>query len=246
MAPEDKKNKRKERKQEGAPEWMTTYGDMTTLLLTFFVLLFTTATIDGYELELILAAFPGLGTLDGGQTLEVGPLAELGNTVMTLPSRRAGRALDEAREQAVSLFEPEVESDRVRVTRDERGLVISLAADAFFERESADVNMEEARSVLRNLSMLLRSDAVADRRFRVEGHTDNVPPPPGAEYPDNWTLASARGLAVLEYLVDFGAPEERFQVMSLGEHSPLFDNETPEGRAYNRRVDVIILSEGNL
>ena len=61
--------------REGAADWLLSYGDMTTLLLTFFVLMFTTATIDGYQLRLILAAFPGLGSYSGGNTLEPGPLA---------------------------------------------------------------------------------------------------------------------------------------------------------------------------
>lgn len=238
--------KKKERKSEGAADWLLTYGDMTTLLLTFFVLLFTTAEIDGYELRLVLASFPGLGTFQGGNTLEVGPLAELGNNILQLPSRRVGRSLDEARRQAISLFEPEIRSNRVRVTRDERGLVISLAADSFFRTASAEIDIERSRVVLQNLSDLLQSDSVAGRFFRIEGHTDSEPTDPFGPWPTNWHLGAGRSLNVLRYLVDFGAPEERFQVMSLGEQQPLFTNQTAEGRAYNRRVDVIILSDGNL
>ncbi|TVQ26667.1 MAG: flagellar motor protein MotB [Spirochaetaceae bacterium] len=238
--------KKKERKSEGAADWLLTYGDMTTLLLTFFVLLFTTAEIDGYELRLVLAAFPGLGTFQGGNTLEVGPLAELGNNILQLPSRRVGRSLDEARRQAISLFEPEIRSNRVRVTRDERGLVISLAADSFFRTASAEIDIERSRVVLQNLSDLLQSETVAGRSFRIEGHTDSEPTDPQGPWPNNWHLGADRSLNVLRYLVDFGAPESRFQVMSLGEQQPLFANDTAEGRAYNRRVDVIILSDGNL
>ncbi len=244
MAPPLKKRER--RKTVGAADWLLTYGDMTTLLLTFFVLLFTTAEIDGEELRIILAAFPGLGSQQGGVTLDEGRLAELGSTLMSLPSRTAGRSLDEARRQAISIFEPEIRSNRVRVTRDERGLVISLAADAFFRTASAEVDIDRSRTVLENLSDLLRSDAVADRNFRIEGHTDSIPTDPEGRWPDNWHLGADRALNVLSLLVEYGADEERFQVMSLGEQQPLFSNETPEGRAYNRRVDVIILSDGNL
>ena len=83
--------KRERRVEEGSPQWMVTYGDMTTLLLTFFILMFTTAEIDGAELRMILAAFQGLGTFRGGNTLQVGKLAELGHTIMSLPSREAGK-----------------------------------------------------------------------------------------------------------------------------------------------------------
>ena len=219
---------------------------MVTLLLTFFVLMFTTATIDGYQLRLILAAFPGLGNYTGGNTLEAGPLAELGNTIISLPSMERGRALSEARREAVSIFEPEIRSNLVRITEDERGLVISLAGDAFFASGSARVNIEQTREVLQKLSLLLQADELGDRRFRLEGHTDDIPVGPGSQFESNWDLAAARAASVLRYLVDYGVTEEQFQLMSRGEFAPLVENDTPEGRAYNRRVDVIILTEGTL
>lgn len=231
---------------EGAPDYMLTYGDMVTLLLTFFVMLLTPATIDGYELRLILAAFPGLGELEGGNTLSPGQLAELGNTVESLPSVERGRALSDARREAISLFQPEIQSQMVRVIEDERGLVISLAADAFFEPASADINIEQARQVLINLALLLNSDAVAGRYFRIEGHTDSLPTDPEGPWPTNWNLSAARAINVLRVLSDYGVSDRNFQVMGLADTRPLYDNDTEEGRAYNRRVDVIILSEGNL
>ncbi|MFP4432118.1 MAG: flagellar motor protein MotB [Spirochaetaceae bacterium] len=231
---------------EGAADWLLTYGDMTTLLLTFFVLMFTTATIDGYELRLILAAFPGLGYSEGGNTLQEGRLAELGNTVMALPSMQRGRALDEARRNAVSIFEPEIRSQRVRIREDERGLVISLASDGFFEPAAAEVNIEETREVFIKLSQLLGSEELDGRKFRIEGHTDNIPTDPNGPWESNWDLSVARSLSVFRLLQDYGVEEEQFQVMGLADTVPLFSNDTAEGRAYNRRVDVIILTEGHL
>ena len=231
---------------EGAADWLLTYGDMVTLLMTFFVLLFTTATIDGEQLRLILAAFPGLGNYTGGNTLEAGPLAELGNTIESLPSMERGRALSEARREAVSIFEPEIRSNLVRITEDERGLVVTLASDAFFATGSAEVNIEQTREVLQKLSQLLNADALSNRTFRLEGHTDDIPLGAGAAFASNWDLASARSSSVLRYLVDYGVDESQFQLMSRGEFAPLVDNSTAEGRAYNRRVDVIILTEGTL
>ncbi len=231
---------------EGAPDYMLTYGDMVTLLLTFFVMLLTTATIDGHELRLILAAFPGLGSLEGGNTLEPGQLAELGNTVEALPSLDRGRALSEARREAISIFQPEIQSQMVRVTEDERGLVISLAADAFFGEGSAEINIEEAREMLRNLAGLVQSDSVAGRTFRIEGHTDSIPTNPNGPFPTNWELSTARSVNVLRVLMEYGVDDDNFQVMGLADTRPLYSNDTDEGRQYNRRIDVIILSEGNL
>ncbi|SIQ05344.1 chemotaxis protein MotB [Alkalispirochaeta americana] len=231
---------------EGAPDYMLTYGDMVTLLLTFFVMLLTTATIDGHQLRLILAAFPGLGSLEGGNTLEAGPLAELGNTIESLPSMERGRALSEARREAISIFQPEIQSEMVRVQEDERGLVISLAGDSFFETASARVRIEQTRGILQRLSRLLSLEILSERTFRIEGHTDNIATDPNGPWPSNWELSTERALAVLRYLAEFGVEESQFQVMGLGEHRPLYDNTTAEGRAYNRRVDVIILTDGHL
>jgi chemotaxis protein MotB len=225
---------------------MLTYGDMMTLLLTFFVMLLTPAEIDGYQLRLILAAFPGLGAYQGGNTLEEGRLAELGNTIEALPSMERGRALDEARREAISIFQPEVRNQMVRITQDERGLVISLASDAFFDPASAEINIEQTRDILQRLARLLNSPDLQDRTFRIEGHTDSTPVDPDGPWESNWELSAARSLSVLRYLTDFGVEEDQFQVMGLADTEPLFENDTPEGRAYNRRVDVIILTEGHL
>jgi len=230
---------------EGAPEWMTTYGDMVTLLLTFFVMLYTTATVDGAKIQLILAAFQGLGLRSGGTTLQAtGQLADMGNTIMSLPSTQSGRALDEARKKAISMFQPEIQAKKVRVKEDERGLVISLAADAFFEPASAEVRIEESRDLLQKISNLLIS--LEDNKFRIEGHTDSNPTDPGGSYLTNWELSTARATNVLHYLVDFGVQEEQFQVAGFADTVPLASNDTAEGRAYNRRVDIIVLSEGHL
>lgn len=228
------------------PDYMLTYGDMVTLLLTFFVLMYTAATVDGDRIQLILAAFQGLGNYTGGNTLAEGRLAELGNNVESLPSLQAGRSLAQARRLALSLFQPEIRSQTVRVTEDERGLVISLVSDAFFEVASARVRIEETRQVLIKLAQLLSSPGMEDRLIRVEGHTDDEPTDPNGPWPTNWHLGSARALNTMLYLSEFGVPEQKFQVMSFGEHRPLVTNDSPEGRAYNRRVDVVILTEGNL
>ncbi|NOY10067.1 MAG: flagellar motor protein MotB [Spirochaetes bacterium] len=238
--------KKRKKCQEGAPDWLLTYGDMTTLLLTFFIMMFTTATIDGSELRMILAAFQGLGSLMGGNTLEVGKLAELGNTIMSLPSRQRGSALDKARRMAISLFQPELRTKKVRIKEDERGLIISLAADSFFKPASAEVDIEKARSVLQKVSNLLSSSELKSYIFRIEGHTDSLPTNPKGKWPTNWELSTARATNVLHYLVDFGVNENQFQVAGFADTVPLASNDTPEGRAYNRRVDIVVLTKGHL
>lgn len=240
--------KRKRIKSAGTPAWMVTYSDMTTLLLTFFVVMFTVATVEESEIRLLLSAFKGLGPLSGGNTfttVSVNKLAEMGNNVMALPSSRRGKSFDNAAKLAVSIFSPEIKSKKVRITEDERGLVISLSADAFFATASDEVNIEEARKTLQNVSGLLRSEAMEGRKFRIEGHADNTPTD-SERWRSNWELSTDRALNVLYYLKDFGVDEKRLQVAGFGDTVPLMPNDTKEGRAYNRRVDIVILSEGHL
>ncbi len=236
--------RRKKCPPEGAADWLLTYGDMVTLLLTFFVMLFTVSEVDEHKLQLIIAAFSGLGILEGGNTLEPGELAEMGHTIMALPSQERGRALDTARKEAISQFQPEIKTKKVRVTVDERGLVISLAADSFFREASADVDIEASRNLLQRIVGLLNT--LPDSKFAIEGHTDSVPTDPNSKFPSNWELSTARATNVLHYLVDLGADEEKFQIRGMADTMPLASNSTPEGRAINRRIDIVVLSEGHL
>ncbi len=241
----------KEKKCEcpaGAPEWMVTYSDMVTLLLCFFAALFNVSEVDEVQLQQMISSLNniGMGAMEGGATLTAGRNADLGNTIMSLPSMEKGKSLSTAKKKATSLFTPEIKSNKVRVSSDERGLVISLASDAFFGPASAQVNIEETRDILLRLGGLLSSDEVAGRKFRIEGHTDNEPVDPDGPWKSNWELSANRSINVLQYLADIGVDEGRFQVSGFADTVPLMSNETREGRAYNRRVDIVILDEGHL
>jgi chemotaxis protein MotB len=219
---------------------------MVTLVLTFFVMLFTTAELNESEMRLILEAFQGMGHLQGGNTLQAGKLAELGHTISTLPSRETGKSLSRARQTAVSQFQPELKTRKVRIKEDERGLIISLAGDAFFRSASAELNIEESREVLQKMALLLSSAEMRDRKFRIEGHTDSSPTDSSGEWSSNWELSAGRAINVLHYLADFGVNEAQFQAAGMAGTVPLASNDTAEGRAYNRRVDIVVLSEGHL
>jgi chemotaxis protein MotB len=238
--------KRRKKCEEGAPPWLLTWGDLTTLLLTFFVVMYNVGTVDEIDINIMLSAFQGLGPREGGNTLETGKLAELGNTVMNLPTMERGQSLARAKQTALSVFQPEIRTRKVRIKEDERGLIISLASDAYFRPASADVNIEESRTLLQNIALLLAAGDLAGRTFRIEGHTDSAPTDPDGPFATNWELSTARSTNVLHYLVDFGVDERRFQVAGFADTVPLAPNDTEEGRAYNRRVDIVILNEGHL
>ena len=243
MAARKKKKKQDEGGGANPLGWMMTYGDMVTLLLCFFAILFN--PVETRE-EILHAVSEYFTNIDWGHSLTIGRMAATGNVVDVMPSQTRGRVLADAMRRAVSVFHREVQSNMVRITHDERGVVISFASDVFFNQASANINVESARSILLNLAILLTSEEVADRRFRIEGHTDATAVDPAGRWESNWQLSTERALSVLYYLSNLGVPESRMQVTGFGSTMPLTTEDTDEGRAYNRRVDIIIIDDAHL
>lgn len=223
--------------------WKDSYGDMITLCLCFFVMLYNPTEVDAVQLAALTASLQG-DPNSGGQSLSAGRMADLGNTINSLPAMEKGKSLGLAVKKAISLFAPDVKSNKITLSSDERGLVITLAADSFFAPGSAALNIDTTRETILRLAQFLSSEDLLGRRFRIEGHTDNTPVS-GESFPSNWELSTARATNVLHYLADFGVDERQFSVAGYADTRAKMSNDTAEGRAYNRRVDIIILDEGH-
>lgn len=235
--------RKKREAQEAGTGWLNTYADMITLCMCFFVMLYDPSEADAVQLQQMTASISNEAT-GGGQSLSAGRLSDLGNNINSLPAMDKGKSLGSAVKRAVSLYAPENKTNKIAITSDERGLVITLAADSFFKTASAELNIEETRETLLQIGQLLSSNELVDRRFRIEGHTDSGDTDP-EQWASNWELSTSRAVNVLHYLTDFGADESRFSVAGYADTRPFYSNETAEGRAYNRRVDIIILDEGH-
>lgn len=227
--------------------WLGTYGDMITLMLCFFVMLYNPSEIDITQMATITQSLQMQETesVTGGLSLSAGQLSDLGNNINSLPSLEKGKSLGLAKKKAVSLFAPDIKSNKITITSDERGLIITLLSDNYFDEGSAELNINETRQTLLRLAEFFKSEELQNRRFRIEGHTDNMVVADDSKYPSNWELSAARAVNVLHYLADYGVKEEKFSVAGYADTRPKFSNDTPEGRAYNRRVDIIILDEGH-
>ena len=227
--------------------WQGTYGDMITLMLCFFVMLYNPSEVDVTQMATITQSLQmqETDTTSGGLSLSAGQLSDLGNNINSLPSLEKGKSLGMAKKKAVSLFAPDVKSNKITITSDERGLIITLLSDNFFEEGSAELNINDTRETLLRLADFFRSDELKDRRFRIEGHTDNTPVAENSIFPSNWELSATRAVNVLHYLADYGVRENDFSIAGYSDTRPKFSNDTAEGRAYNRRVDIIILDEGH-
>lgn len=239
------KKKRKKSEVKGPPAWMVTMGDMNNLLMCFFIVLMGDETVATAEdFRMIINSFRGnLGFMEGGSSISKGKLAEMGHNMMALPSSAKNKALGKKLTKAQEAFKAEIQARYVSIREDERGLIISLASDFFFDPGSAALR-EEMFPVLAKIANIIRH---VPNFVRIEGHTDNRSVSQtmiNSGFKTNWYLSSARSLAVLQHLTEEESIEPR-QVSSAayGEFRPIDDNNTPEGRAYNRRVDIVILKE---
>lgn len=239
--------KKSKEPEKPSTAWQGTYGDMITLMLCFFVMLYNPSEVDVTQMATITQSLQMSETeqTSGGLSLSAGQLSDLGNNINSLPSLEKGKSLGLAKKKAVSVFAPDVKSNKITITSDERGLVITLLSDNFFEEGSAELNIDDTRDTLLRLADFFKSDELKDRRFRIEGHTDSIAVPEDSIFPSNWELSAARATNVLHYLADYGVREEKFSIAGYSDTRPKFSNDTAEGRAYNRRVDIIILDEGH-
>lgn len=237
--------KRKKHEIKGAPPWLVTMGDMNNLLMCFFIIMMGDITaVSQEQFQLMMSNFKGsLGMFEGGSSMAKGRLVELGHNMMNLPSSERAKALARTLKRAVEAFKPEIEAKKVRMREDERGLVITLSSDAYFDTGSASLR-EDIKPVLRKVAGIAKE---IKNYVRIEGHTDNRPIPPAGVregYATNWELSSARSVNVLRHLAEEeGMDPKQLSAVAFGQYRPIDDNNTPEGRAYNRRVDIIILRD---
>jgi chemotaxis protein MotB len=217
----------------GAPEYMNTYGDMMTLLVTFFVLLISYSTIESKKFNMAMSSLRGaLGVL----TSSVGSSLPIAN----IPTFNVGKSnIEETVEQKImdikDLLNSSGISDLVQMSQDGDKIHINIAEPMLFESGKALIK-NQANDLLVQIAEILK---IVSFEIRIEGHTDNIPINT-AQFPSNWELSYSRALALANTFIDEGISPERFQVIGYGEYRPEADNSTPEGRSINRRVNIVV------
>ncbi len=227
--------------KENHERWVISYADLVTLLLGFFIILYATSDIDIQKFESISVGLARAFNVDVRQSgIEGSAVLEGGRGIIpnTLSTTPIDANLERIREAVRRQSEAKgIDLDKIVVTRDDESIIIRLADSLLFPSASALIR-EDALPLLDVVGSVLED---LPNQIRVEGHTDNVPV--GTErYPTNWELSSARATAVLRYLVEqTGLEAGRVFAAAFGEFRPEESNLTPEGRAINRRADIVIL-----
>jgi chemotaxis protein MotB len=226
--------------------WLTTFNDLVTLLMVFFVLLFTMGSTDKTMMkEFQNALQSGLGVLGAGSKVSIaieesrrpisvgGPLTQ--GQDETIPGEGEGTmdAIDDALGELAA--EP-----GINVKHENQGARISFEDVLLFDFGKAEINSS-------GLAFLDKMAALVQKipcLVRVEGHTDNVPIHTH-RFPSNWDLSTARAVSVVKYLADIGKINpQRLSAVGYGESRPLVPNDSAANRAKNRRVEIVLVTEG--
>lgn len=245
--------------------WMSTFSDLMNLLLCFFVLLFAMSSIDTEKWQKVAASFSssysvldgGSTGIDDGQLIATGAsqLTQLGEYYASLGEDAKGEkeegiegALDLIGQEGLkesehmgdvieNMFDKTGTSDAVEVKVTQHYVCLNMKGALMFGSASADLTVEAER-VLDEVANVLK--LYEDHLIEIEGHTDNIPIVHKL-YTSNDVLSDYRALAVFNYLVeDAGVSPNNLKHSGRGEYSPIASNDTAEGRAQNRRVEIKI------
>jgi chemotaxis protein MotB len=215
----------------GQDRWLLSYADFVTLLFALFVTMYAVSTVDADKLA---PAASSMRSAFDGETRHSGstPVTDIGVIVPQTPPR-----LDQVRDELARVLADAIAAGQLELIEDARGLVVSLPERATFAPASTDMTA----SALELVARVALAVKPFDRPLRIEGHTDNVPIST-REFRSNWELSTARAATVIRFLIERVAIDpRRLSAAGYGEFHPRVANDSPENRARNRRVDIVIL-----
>jgi len=235
-----KRKKSEEGGKVGQERWLLTYADMITLLLALFIVMYSMSKIDAEKFSSVTKALAG--QLKGGESIFEKALSSdiIGKQILNLKELRLlqDRMINQIRLENLN----RAEAIGISTQIDERGLVIHIEESALFD-PGKDELKPEAFAALDLVSKQLKG---IQNPIRIEGHTDNTPIKT-ARFPSNWELSAARAITVVRYLADkHEIDPTKLSALGYGEFRPIANNSTPEGRALNRRVDIVVLSQSEI
>ncbi len=235
--------------QPNHERWLVSYADFITLLFAFFVVMYAMSQVDVKKLgrlsKAMQSAFDtrvfdaGSQKLDISEGMSEGVAQQKIMEPMSPLVTPSGATFDKLQRKVEEKLIQQKSQDKVKFKQDKRGLVISLVEAGFFNPGEADIK----GSSLNVLDSIAQSLLPIRNQIRVEGHTDNTPIH-NDRFPSNWELSTARATNVISYLMShYGFSPQRLSAAGYGEFRPVASNFLAEGRAANRRVDIVILNE---
>jgi len=236
--------------------WLVSYADFITLLFAFFVVMFASTQADKEkakqvsesvrdalehgEISAVVSSVLGHGKHDQGRPTSQPGTPEAVQSPPPPTLVRPGPPADLAKSMAVLQqgLAAELAAGKLGMTLERRGLVISFRESAFFASGDDVISPSSIATIAKIAGEIRR----LPNPLRIEGHTDSVPIH-NSRFRSNWELSAARAIAMMDMLDErFEIPTSRMSVGGYAENAPTDTNETAEGRAHNRRVDLVVLS----
>jgi chemotaxis protein MotB len=239
--------------------WLISYSDFVTLLFALFVVLYSISQVNENKYKDLTEAMNkvfhepkrSIKPIQVGEIARAINLANNSTNVLShqisesYPLNIHGQAviapiaeLPQLSDQFVDKFSSFIDDEIIQVNNNELWLEISLSNSILFPLGSAKAN-DSAQKVLFEIADILKP---FNNPIQVEGYTDNLPVS-SSQFPSNWELSSARATAIVKILVEGGVVPARLAAVGYGEHQPITENDTPEGREKNRRVVLMIARE---
>ena len=258
--------RRRPPKQEnqGGDSWLTTYGDLVTLLLTFFVLLFSFSTIDAQKWRSFISSFAGgSGILDGGMSIgdsdvtgdELSGDLDIEDFYNLIPENLDDyKELEEDQDLVTQDTDAFVRLYRsieefldeqgipgeVKISEAHTEILLRFKDSVLFDTGEADI-IDDAKEVLAGISKVLLEFDDQISRIRIDGHAD-IRPINTRLYPTNWELSAKRAVNVVRYFSEEqGLEASKLSAAAYGEFHPIDQDKSPESLARNRRVEIFIV-----
>lgn len=238
--------KKKQHHEEHVDEaWLLPYSDMLTLLLALFIVMFAMGQTDkakfksmSEQFNIIFAGGAGVMHEEGNSVI---PMMDSGKSDTEFTSNNTAASEQDKMAEVKKMLEEEISkegySDKVKVDLNNEGLEIAIQDVVLFNSGEADV-LKDVSPLISKISGMLHG---LDNQIKIVGHTDNVPINNG-KFRSNWDLSAMRAINVMNFMVSSeGLNQDKVSVQAYGEYMPKFENTTEEGRAKNRRVEIIVI-----
>ena len=238
---------KKKQKKENSERWLLTYSDLITLLMIFFVIMYSMSNVDSEKYDSLATSLntslsPSFSIVSGNGNNYIGSgiTGNNGNSQL-LSNSSLDKVLSptqEIEQQLENYLETHDLTSQVNLHIEPQGLILSLNENVFFESGQAEIQPDYKKNLL-EISEILNT---FDNNVVIEGHTDNVPIH-NSQFKSNWELAAVRATNVVHLLIEEGhMTPSKLAATSYGEYRPIASNDTPEGRSKNRRIDIVLLS----
>ncbi len=213
--------------------WMDTYADTITLLLTFFILLYSISAVDSEKLKELAEALQS--SLTGKQSVK--ELESLDDIKVDI--EKESNKYEDLAKKLNEIIDKNSLTEVIKIREEDRGIVLQVDESILFDPGKAEIK-ESSVDILDTISKIIEE---TDNDIIAEGHTDNVPIN-NEKYKSNWELSTDRALNIVKYFIENKKINPvRLSVKGYGEYNPIAPNDTPENRSKNRRVDILVVEQ---